>query len=76
MKVISAPVAATRSTGSSASCTSGKAKTPSRAPQANDAARVATAQAYRRFGYAPPVDQANVQAFPPAPPPQQSLFDA
>ncbi len=38
--------------------------------------RVATAQAYRRFGYAPPVDQANVQAFPPAPPPQQSLFDA
>ena len=38
--------------------------------------RVATAQAYRRFGYAPPVDQANVQAFPTAPPPQQSLFDA
>ncbi|HEX8210382.1 MAG TPA: Holliday junction branch migration DNA helicase RuvB [Longimicrobium sp.] len=38
--------------------------------------RVATAQAYRRFGYAPPVDQSNLQGFPPAPPPQQSLFDA
>jgi len=37
--------------------------------------RVATAQAYRRFGYAPPVDQANVQGFI-TPQPQQSLFDA
>jgi Holliday junction DNA helicase RuvB len=38
--------------------------------------RVATAQSYRRFGYAPPVDQANVQAGFSSIPPQQSLFDA
>lgn len=38
--------------------------------------RVATAQAYRRFGYAPPVDQGNVQAGFTIIPPQQSLFDA
>ncbi|HEX8831583.1 MAG TPA: Holliday junction branch migration DNA helicase RuvB [Longimicrobium sp.] len=38
--------------------------------------RVATAQAYRRFGYAPPVDQSNVQAGFTSIPPQQSLFDA
>jgi Holliday junction DNA helicase RuvB len=38
--------------------------------------RVATAQAYRRFGYAPPVDQSNVHAGFNSPPPQQNLFDA
>ncbi len=38
--------------------------------------RVATAQAYRRFGYAPPVDNANVHPGFSSIPPQQSLFDA
>jgi Holliday junction DNA helicase RuvB len=38
--------------------------------------RVATAQAYRRFGYAPPVDQSNMHAGFTQIPPQQSLFDA